>query len=105
MHLSRQLGPGSSEPVSLRTSGSPNTASLLSALVALFLAGCAAGAADDPFDFILRNGTVVDGTGNPSYHADVAVKQMRIAAIGRLTGAAASHEFDVAGMIVAPGFI
>lgn len=56
------------------------------------------------YDFILRGGRIVDGTGNPSFHADVAVKDGKIAAIGRITGQA-QREFDASKLVVAPGFI
>lgn len=56
------------------------------------------------YDLILRGGRIVDGTGNPAFHADVAVKDGRIAALGRIT-ASANSEIDAAGLIVAPGFI
>ena len=38
------------------------------------------------FDLLIRGGRVVDGTGNPSYLADVALKDGRVAALGRLEG-------------------
>src|ERR1700751_3738700 len=57
------------------------------------------------YDLILRNGHVIDGTGSPWYAADIAVKDGRIAAIGRLGGASATRNIDARGMIVAPGFI
>src|SRR6478609_7474630 len=57
------------------------------------------------YDVIIRNGHVVDGTGSPWYTADVAVKDGRIAAIGRLTDAKAARTIDAHGMVVAPGFI
>jgi len=57
------------------------------------------------YDFIIRNGHIVDGTGSPWYAADVAVKDGRIAAIGRLEGAPAARTIDAHGMVVAPGFI
>jgi N-acyl-D-amino-acid deacylase len=56
------------------------------------------------YDLIVRHGRIVDGSGNPAFFADVAVKDGRIAAIGRLTGTA-TREIDATGMIVAPGFI
>jgi N-acyl-D-amino-acid deacylase len=56
------------------------------------------------YDLIIRQGRVVDGTGNPAYFADVAVKDGRIAAIGRISGDAATV-VDAKGMVVAPGFI
>jgi adenine deaminase len=40
------------------------------------------------FDLIIRDGRVADGSGNPLFHADVAVKDGRIAAIGRIKGKA-----------------
>jgi N-acyl-D-amino-acid deacylase len=58
-----------------------------------------------PYDFILRNGRVIDGTGNPAFFADVAVKDGRVAAIGRKLSGGAAQEFDAGGQIVAPGFI
>ena len=56
------------------------------------------------FDILIRHGLVVDGTGNPGYHADVAVKDGRIAAIGKIDGTA-KEEIDAAGLVIAPGFI
>jgi N-acyl-D-amino-acid deacylase len=56
-------------------------------------------------ELILRNGTVVDGTGAPGFRADVGIDNGRIAAIGDLSAATADREIDAAGRIVAPGFI
>lgn len=56
------------------------------------------------FDLILRGGRLVDGSGNPAFFADVAVKDGRIAAIGKIS-AKASKELDASGLVVAPGFI
>lgn len=70
-------------------------------LVVLSIAGTSF-AAD--YDLVLRNGRVVDGTGNPARLADVAVKDGRFVAIGSVPGSATS-EVDVRGLIVAPGFI
>jgi N-acyl-D-aspartate/D-glutamate deacylase len=58
-----------------------------------------------PYDLVIVNGHVIDGTGSPWYAADVAVRDGRIAAIGRLAGAAAKQTIDAQGKIVAPGFI
>ncbi len=61
--------------------------------------------AEEPaYDFILRHGRIIDGTGNPAYHADLAVKDGRIAAIGQIT-ATAKQEFDATNLVIAPGFI
>jgi N-acyl-D-amino-acid deacylase len=57
------------------------------------------------YSLVLRNGTVIDGTRAPRFKADVAVRDGRIAAIGKLSGARADTEIDAAGKIVAPGFI
>jgi N-acyl-D-amino-acid deacylase len=58
-----------------------------------------------PFDLIVSNGRVIDGTGSPWYAADVGIRGGRIAAIGRLDGAQADRRIDARGQIVAPGFI
>jgi N-acyl-D-amino-acid deacylase len=73
---------------------------MIAALWAVLLA-----AAAPDFDLVLRGGRVVDGTGNPSYRADVAVKQGRIAAIGALAGQTAARTIDARGLVVAPGFV
>lgn len=57
------------------------------------------------FDVLLQHGTVVDGTKAPRFEADVGVSRGRITAIGDLSAATADHVLDVAGRIVAPGFI
>ena len=56
------------------------------------------------YDVVIRHGLVVDGSGNPGFHADVAVKAGRIAAIGKIDGSA-KEEIDATGLVVAPGFI
>jgi N-acyl-D-amino-acid deacylase len=56
-------------------------------------------------DWILRGGTVIDGTGAARRRADVAISGDRIAAIGGITKAKGAREIDVAGLVVAPGFI
>ena len=56
------------------------------------------------YDLVIRNGTVVDGTGLPGYRADVGLKGNRIAAIGRL-GERGKEEIDATGHVVSPGFI
>ena len=57
------------------------------------------------YDLLIRNARVVDGTGNPWFRADVAIRNGRIAAIGRLADASAVRVIDAAGRVLAPGFI
>lgn len=56
-------------------------------------------------DLIVRNGTVIDGTGAPASRADVGVQDGRIASVGDLSHAAARRDLDAAGLVVTPGFI
>jgi N-acyl-D-amino-acid deacylase len=58
----------------------------------------------ETFDLILRNGQIIDGTGSAAYPGDVAIKDGRIAAMGRIKDSA-KREIDVTGNVVAPGFI
>ncbi|GLO66706.1 amidohydrolase family protein [Oceanobacillus kimchii] len=57
------------------------------------------------FDTIIRNGTIIDGSGLGRYDADVAIKDGYIADIGDLSNATADQEIDAEGNFVAPGFI
>ena len=78
------------------------------ALGILFAAGACAPAASDaaaPFDVVIANGHIIDGTGSPWYAADVGIRGGKIAAIGNLSAAAATKRVDAHGMVVAPGFI
>jgi N-acyl-D-aspartate/D-glutamate deacylase len=56
------------------------------------------------YDLLLKGGRVYDGSGLPSYNADVGVVNGKIAGIGRLDGDA-KRTLDVDGLAVAPGFI
>lgn len=56
-------------------------------------------------DLIIRNSTVVDGTGAPAFRADVGVSGGKIADLDDLSQAKATREIDAAGHVVAPGFI
>ena len=56
------------------------------------------------YDIIIRNGTVIDGSGQPGFRTDVGVQGDRIVAVGSLSGDA-EQEIDASGLIVAPGFI
>ncbi len=57
------------------------------------------------YDVIIRNGHIVDGSGNPWYSSDVGIQGDHIVAIGHLENATARREIDASGLVVAPGFI
>lgn len=56
------------------------------------------------YDLVVRNGTIVDGTGLPAFRGDVAVLDGRIAVVGRAVGRGV-EEIDASGLAVTPGFI
>ncbi len=55
-------------------------------------------------DLVIRNGIVVDGTGAPRFHADIAVSNGLITEVGKVDGHAA-RTIDASDLVVAPGFI
>lgn len=57
------------------------------------------------FDLLIRNGRVLDGSGNPWFRADVGIRGDRIVAVGRLAGATATTVVDAKDRYVAPGFM
>ena len=57
------------------------------------------------FDTLIKNGTIIDGTGRLRYDADVGIRGGKIEAIGSLEDAEAGRMVDAEGLIVAPGFI
>lgn len=59
----------------------------------------------DTYDILIRNATVIDGTGAPRRQADIGVRDDRIARIGDLAGARGTLEIDLGGRAAAPGFI
>jgi N-acyl-D-amino-acid deacylase len=69
-----------------------------------FVSACAFTLNAVDYDFILRHGRVIDGTGNPARFADIAVKDGRIAAVGNVSGTS-SNDIDAKGLTIAPGFI
>jgi N-acyl-D-amino-acid deacylase len=74
-------------------------------ILALVATASVALVAQPSYDLVIRNARIVDGSGNPWYRGDVAIRGGRIAAIGRLDGAGAARLVDAQGGIVAPGFI
>jgi N-acyl-D-aspartate/D-glutamate deacylase len=58
-----------------------------------------------PFDLVIINGRIIDGTGSPWYSGDVGVREGKIVAIGNLKDAPRTRTIDARGMVVAPGFI
>ena len=57
------------------------------------------------YDVLIKNGRIMDGTGDPWYYGDIAVRGDRIVKMGDLHGATAKRTIDAKGMVVAPGFI
>src|ERR1700723_2575895 len=60
---------------------------------------------DPPFDLVIINGHIVDGTGSPWYSGDVGIRDGHIAAIGHLSDRARKRTIDASNKVVAPGFI
>jgi N-acyl-D-aspartate/D-glutamate deacylase len=55
-------------------------------------------------DYVIRSGTVIDGTGGPARQADVGIRDGRIVEIGQITEPGTT-EFDATGLMVAPGVV
>ncbi len=58
-----------------------------------------------PFNILITNGRIFDGTGNPWFRGDVGIRGDRIIAVGKLNGAAAKVRIDAANKAVSPGFV
>ena len=80
---------------------------LLTALPAVFLISLAVHhwAEEPQYDLLIVGGHIIDGSGSPWFAGSVAVKDGKIADIGRLDGASARQRIDASGLVVAPGFI
>lgn len=79
---------------------------IVTALICLTLSACAT-LSDMPtaYDTVIINGKILDGTGNPWYYADIAIKDDEIVKIGEVKDAAAHNTIDATGLYVTPGFI
>jgi len=89
--------------------GRPGTRGPAVLLLALVLAGAAFAApsgAQDRYDVVIRDGRILDGSGNPWFRGDVAIRGARIVAVGPVAAdAVVGEEIDARGLYVAPGFI
>lgn len=56
------------------------------------------------YDLLIKNGRIIDGSGNPAYRGDIAVQNGKIVEMGKLRGSA-SRTIDADGQVIAPGFI
>ena len=76
-------------------------------LILAFFLGGALGAwtEDGPYDVLLKNGLIVDGSGLPPYVGDVAISGGKIVKMGHLSGAQGEKVVDATGLVIAPGFI
>lgn len=74
-------------------------------LLAFAFAPLALAAQSSPFDIVIRNGRIIDGTGSPWYSGDLGIRDGKIAAIGMLADAPAKRTIEAGGRVVAPGFI
>jgi N-acyl-D-amino-acid deacylase len=84
----------------------PNNSRFLLAMIVCLLATVSLSAPPPPpFDLVITNGHIIDGTGSPWYSGDLGIRDGRIAAIGNLSSAARKRTIDAAGKVVAPGFI
>ncbi len=57
------------------------------------------------YDIVIKNGTIIDGTGLPRFRGDLAILAGRVAKIGRVDASQAKQVIDAEGLIVAPGFV
>src|SRR6476660_7290256 len=79
---------------------------LLSTLTLLSIAMLPVTSKQTPqFDVLIKNGSIVDGSGRSAYNADIAIKGQRIVRIGNLQNGAATRIIDATNKVVAPGFI
>jgi len=80
------------------------TSILLTFLLSLLIVPDAA-AQSVPFDIVITNGRIIDGTGSPWYSGDIGIRGGKIAEIGNLAASTRTRTIDAHGQVVAPGFI
>jgi N-acyl-D-amino-acid deacylase len=71
-------------------------------LLAIVICSCSS---PTTYDVLIKNGTIADGSGNPTYIGDLGINADTIAAIGDLKNAKGKQEIDATDLVVAPGFI
>ena len=69
------------------------------------LPGCASAKVKNPFDIIVKGGTIIDGSGRQGFRGDLGIKDGLVEAIGRNLGNNADRIIDAKGLTVSPGFI
>jgi N-acyl-D-amino-acid deacylase len=72
-------------------------------IILLFL--CYTVSAQDHVDVLIKNGRIIDGTGNSWIYGDISIKEGKITGIGKLSQVTATKTIDATGLIIAPGFI
>src|SRR5688500_10820012 len=73
--------------------------------LAILLAGVVPALQEQPFDLLIVSARLLDGSGNPWFREDLAVRGDRIVARGRLAGSKSTRVIDAKGLVVGPGFI
>jgi len=74
-------------------------------LIATFSFTSSCNRSEVEYDILIKNGRVVDGTGDPGFYADLGIKGDTIVAVGDLSGKTAAKTINAQGLVVAPGFI
>jgi len=89
----------------MTSKGSAIGAAILAVIVAVVALAPALASQSGRYDVIIRNGRVLDGSGNPFVYADVGITGDTITTVGSLEHAAAARTIDARGQYVTPGFI